>query len=104
MLLSTDIDAAQIVSSSEETRFFDDIGCLAASWSARQADGVAFVRTSAGVWSDASGLWYARPAAVRTAMGSGFRAYATADAARAADRNGTAMTWDQVIASSGAAR
>ena len=104
MLVSTEVDAAQIVAAGEETRFFDDIGCLAAGWKARHENATAFVRVDGGGWREASAAWFAEPRSVRTPMGSGLRAYATADAARANDRAGRAMTWDEVRAGAGGMR
>ena len=43
MLISTDIGGGQIVSADDDTRFYDDIGCLAADWRARSGHGRAFV-------------------------------------------------------------
>lgn len=89
------------MSAHEETRFYDDIGCLAADWRARSGDGRAFVRI-AGEWSDATDASFARPAAVATAMGSGIVAFALVAEARAADREGRALTFDEVVRMSGA--
>jgi hypothetical protein len=103
MLISTDSGGGQIVSSREETRFYDDIACLAADWASHHdADARAFVRVSSGSWSDAAAASYARPTGGRTAMGSGIAAFAAAADARAADRDGRVLTWDQVIAQTGA--
>lgn len=101
MLISTDSGGGEIVSAHEETRFYDDIGCLAADWRARSGDGRAFVRI-AGEWSDATDASFARPAAVATAMGSGIVAFALVAEARAADREGRALTFDEVVRMSGA--
>jgi len=103
MLVSTEVGAGQIVSGREDTRFYDDLGCLAADWTARiqkQASyagaSTPFVRVSSG-WSDARTAWFARPASTRTAMGSGLVAYATAAEAKAADRDGRALSWNEVV-------
>jgi NosL protein len=101
MLISSDRGGGEIVSSSEETRFYDDIGCLAADWINRRR-AHAYVRLGDGQWSDAAAASYAQPAATETAMGSGLVAFATIAEARAADRNGRALTLDDVIALAGA--
>ena len=95
MLISTDSGGGQIVSATDDTRFYDDIGCLAADWRV-------FVRIAGGRWSDAMDASFARPAAVATAMGSGIVAFALAAEARAADRDGRALTFDEVVRASGA--
>jgi hypothetical protein len=97
MLISSDEGAGQIVSSDEETRFYDDIGCLAADWAAHRGSATAFVHLKDGGWSDAAIASYARPTSARTAMGSGLAAFATAAAARAADRSSQSLTWDEVV-------
>jgi hypothetical protein len=98
MLVSSESGSAQIVSGSADTRFYDDVGCLAADWRTHGADGTAFVRLSDGRWSDARTAFFARPADVRTAMGSGVIAYHAPDDAAAADREARAYTWDEVVA------
>ena len=97
MLISTADGASEIVSAREDTRFYDDVACLAADWHAHGADATAWVRLGDGSWREARAASYARPAAARTAMGSGLLAFATADAARAADRDGRVRTWNDII-------
>ena len=75
MLISTEVGSAQIVSADADTRFYDDVGCLAADWASHARADRAFVRVSTGAWIDAADAVYARPSAARTAMGSGFVAY-----------------------------
>ena len=104
MLISSDRGAGQIVSTAEETRFYDDVGCLAADWAAHRGEARAFVRVAGGRWTDAQTASFARPADARTAMGSGVVAFATAADARAADRDGRAQTFDDVVRSTGGAR
>ena len=105
MLISNDRGGGQIVSAHDDTRFYDDIACLAADWSAHHADDArAFVHVSGGDWSDATTASYAAPPAERTAMGSGFAAFRTADDARAADRAGRALTWNDLLAQTGERR
>jgi len=100
MLISTDSGGGQIVSAGDDTRFYDDIACLAADWRAHAGDVRAFVRIG-GQWSDATDASFARPPAVATAMGSGMVAFALAADARAADRDGRALTFDDVVHASG---
>jgi hypothetical protein len=104
MLISSESGGGEIVSSSDETRFYDDIGCLAADWIEHQDRGRAFVRIAAGRWSDAQTASYARPNEVRTAMGSGFAAFSTVAEARAVDREHRALTFDDVIRLAGGPR
>ncbi|HYM22156.1 MAG TPA: hypothetical protein VEU08_03075 [Vicinamibacterales bacterium] len=104
MLISTEHGAAQIVSASEDTRFYDDVGCLAADWAVHHQAARAFVRVG-DEWVDADSVSFAQPADAHTAMGSGFQAFPTAPAARAADRIGRALTFsDLVRAASGETR
>jgi len=85
MLISNEAGSAQIVSAGTDTRFYDDVGCLAADWATHAPGDHAFVRVATGAWIDAADAVYARPAAARTAMGSGLVAYrSAADAAGAA--------------------
>jgi nitrous oxide reductase accessory protein NosL len=104
MLISSDRGGGEIVSSNEDTRFYDDIGCLAADWGAHANDGRAYVRVNGSRWLDAASAAYARSADVRTAMGSGLAAFASAAEARAADRGGVTMTFDDVVQIAGAGR
>ena len=104
MLISTDTGGGEIVSAAEDTRFYDDIGCLAADWPAHRADARAFVRIAGGRWSDAQGTSFAQRADARTPMGSGIAAFAAAADARNADRGGRALTFDAVVQLSGARR
>lgn len=105
MVISTDAGGGQIVSPSAETRFYDDLGCLAADWTRHRGGGVrAFVRLVNGTWSDAADASYARPDGARTPMGSGFAAYATIAEARQADPDGRALTFDEVVRMTGGGR
>ena len=100
MLVSSEAGAAEIVSARDETRFYDDVGCLAADWAKRPpstTNATPFVRIGTGGWADARAAWFGRPASARTAMGSGLVAFATAEEAKAADRDGRALAWDEVI-------
>jgi nitrous oxide reductase accessory protein NosL len=104
MLISSDRGGGEIVSSSEDTRFYDDIGCLAADWIIHRKDAHAYVRLGGGLWSDAHAASYAQPNGVETPMGSGFAAFATISEARAADRAGRVLTFDDVVTLTGAKR
>ena len=93
MLISTEVGSAQIVAANADTRFYDDVGCLAAAWSRHPRGDRAFVRVATGAWIDAADAVYTRPAAARTAMGSGLIAYrSAADAAGAAT-----LTFEDVV-------
>ena len=102
MLISTDRGGGEIVSAAEDTRFYDDIGCLAADWEAHRVDARAFVRIAGDRWSDAQDASFAQPANARTAMGSAIVAFAAAAEARAVDRAGRALTFDEIVRMSGA--
>ncbi len=104
MLISTEAGTGEILSARDETRFYDDVGCLAADWRTRPHDATAWVRLGDGGWSDARAAFYARPPAEQTAMGFGFKAYGTAAEAGAADRDGHALTWNEIVSSTGERR
>lgn len=101
MLISSDVHGGEIVSSRDDTRFYDDLECLAADWTAHRADADPFVRVAGGGWSHARQASYARPAGVQTAMGSGIVAFETIAEARAADRTGQVLTFDDVVRAAG---
>jgi nitrous oxide reductase accessory protein NosL len=103
MLISSEAGGGQIVSTVDDTRFYDDLACLAADWSAHAGEATAFVRVGPG-WREAAQALYARPDGARTPMQSGLVAFATADEARAADRDGRALAWDEVVAMQGGGR
>jgi nitrous oxide reductase accessory protein NosL len=104
MLISTEKGGGEIVSARDDTRFYDDIACLAADWLAHRDQATAYVRLSDGVWSEAQAASYARPATVQTAMGSGLAAYSTVAEARASDRDGRVLAWDDVVRGAGERR
>ena len=97
MLISSESGSAQIVSGREDTRFYDDVGCLAADWHSHGAQGTAFVRLSDGRWIDVKAGFYARPASARTPMGSDVVAYDTPADAAEADRDRRARTWLEIV-------
>ena len=104
MLISSEAGSAEMLPASADTRFYDDVGCLAADWSQRGGKEATFVHLSAGRWIDARQASYARPSGARTAMGSGFVAFSTIDEARAADADGRVFTFDDVVRMEGAGR
>src|SRR5262245_63709061 len=53
MLVSSEAGGGEILSPSAETRFYDDIGCLAADWSAHRAGARAFIVLDGGRWTEA---------------------------------------------------
>ena len=104
MLISSDSGGGEIVSATQDTRFYDDVVCLAGDRHAQEGNARAFVRVAGGQWTDAQAASFAEPAGARTPMGSGIAAFATAADARAADRAGRALTFDDVVRLSGAPR
>jgi hypothetical protein len=100
MLISTEGGGGEIVSRTDDTRFYDDIGCLAADWETHHDDARAYVRVAGG-WSDVQTTWFAQPADARTAMGSGVVAFAAPEGARAVDRAGRALTFSEIVRVSG---
>jgi hypothetical protein len=104
MLISSDRGGGEIVSSSEDTRFYDDITCLAGDWATHHDNALAYVRVAGGGWIEAQAASYAQPSSAQTAMGSGIAAFATIAEARAADPTGRALTFDDVIRLAGVRR
>src|SRR5262245_24548194 len=104
MLISTEAGGAQIVSAQDDTRFYDDVRCLAADWATHHDGATAFVRLADGRWIDAAAAAFAEPPNARTAMGSGLAAFATVEEARAADRDRRASTWNDVLQRTGDGR
>lgn len=97
MLISSDANAAQSQAHGRSTRFFDDIGCLAADADA-QGDGTnRYVRLVSGAWATTDAAWFARSASAKTPMDYGILAFATADEARAADRDRQAYEWPAIV-------
>ena len=101
MVISNAAGAGELLAAGEDTRFYDDIGCLAADWAAHYRSAAAFVQLPTGEWSEARHAFYGQPQAAHTAMGSGLAAFATGEQARAADRSGRSLTWDAVVVLSG---
>jgi hypothetical protein len=91
--------AAQARSAGEETRFYDDVGCLAADAKAgRSGTDLFVVVDDAGRWTPASSAFYARPARLDTPMGYGFVALDSAEETRRRDRDGRSRAWAEVLA------
>ncbi len=102
MLISTQAGTGELLSPRDDTRFYDDIGCLAADWPSLGTGGAAaYVQLASGGWIDAPSASFAQPVSAHTPMGWGFAAYATVAEARAADRLGRALTWDDVVRAAG---
>ena len=97
MLISTERGAGQIVSANEDTRFYDDIGCLAADWVGLGDEAVPYVQLSGGEWQDARKAVYASRAGATTAMGSGLVAFGSEAEAKLASPGSRVLTWDDVI-------
>jgi hypothetical protein len=97
MLISSDASGGQVVSTQGAPRFYDDVGCLAADAPSENAGTRAYVRTATGAWIAAAAAAYAQPAGAHTPMGSGLVAFDTVEQARAADRAGRALSWQDVV-------
>ena len=91
----------EIVAAGEDTRFYDDVGCLAADAASRPERSKVYVRLAGDTFVEAAAAFYARPAGARTPMGSGLVAFGTADEARAADRAGHVLGWNDVLQAKG---
>lgn len=98
MLISNDANAAQSRVDGHPTRFFDDIGCLASEPAAQPDSTRRYVRLASGAWSTTEAAWFARSRTARTPMDYGFLAFATANEARAADREKQARQWPAIVA------
>lgn len=104
MVISNRSGGGEIVSATEDTRFYDDVGCLAAGASVQRPDARVYVRLDGGAMVEAGRAFFARPAGARTPMGSGIVAFRTAAAARAAAPSGPPMTWADVMRLAGERR
>ena len=104
MLISSDANAAEAQTSGDDTRFYDDIGCLARDPAAAAPSIARFVRLAGGAgWATTESAWFAFSASARTPMAHGILAFAAEADARAADREGRARTWTEIASSSGEA-
>jgi copper chaperone NosL len=98
MMISSETQSAEWVAAGEETRFYDDIGCLATdAWSAGEG-GARFVHADGARWAPAESVFYARPANVSTPMGYGVVAFSSREEAAARDRQGRARAWSDLAA------
>lgn len=97
MLVSSESTGGEIVSAAAETRFYDDVVCLAADWPRYGAGAKAFVRTSGGAWAEAGSAAYVQLEGRSTPMGSGLTAFSTPAAAAAAHRSDHVLTWNDVL-------
>jgi hypothetical protein len=95
MLVSSERESAQWVASGEETRFYDDIGCLATDDRARSGRNVRFVHAD-GDWLPVERAFFGRPRDGSTPMGYGFFAFPDRRSAESRDRDGRAFTWAEV--------
>jgi hypothetical protein len=96
MLVSSDANGAQSRAPGEATRFFDDIGCLAADSRSHESNVVRYVRVTDG-WAPADSAWFAISSNARTPMDYGIVAFERADQAEAADRDGQARRWPAIL-------
>lgn len=97
MLISSDANAAQSQTDGQPTRFFDDIGCLAAEPAGHADTTRRYVLLTSGGWATTDAAWFARSLSARTPMDYGVLAFATADEARAADRDRQAHQWPAIV-------
>jgi nitrous oxide reductase accessory protein NosL len=98
MLISRERDAAQAVLPDADTRFYDDLGCMAKD-GGLPAGARLYVQADGGSgWLDVEKAFFARPAGHETPMGYGFAALREAARAREADREGRALRWADVRA------
>ena len=104
MLISSERDAAQAVSPDEDTRFYDDIGCLARDRSLSAGARLFVHGTGGSGWFPAEQAWFAAPAGLDTPMGHGLAAFADAARARGADVHGRARRWADLLSEQEARR
>ena len=99
MIISDERNAAQAVSAREDTRFYDDIGCLVRDPSARRPGARLYARAAGDTaWLPVETAWFALPAGLQTPMGYGLAAYATEAEAKGADRDGRAFRFADLAA------
>ncbi len=102
MLISTAANAGQALEPGEETRFYDDIGCLAADAVALKQDAQLFVQLTNGAgWASAGSVWFAASPGVSTPMAYGFAAFSSEAEARRADAKGLALRWEEIVRRAG---
>jgi hypothetical protein len=96
MLVSREDQSAEWIAEGEDSRFYDDIGCLATDpWSA-PGRSTRFVHVGRS-WSPAETAFYGRPSSPSTPMGYGVAAFATWEEAASLDREGRARTWQELV-------
>ena len=99
MLVSDPASAAEVVFRGADTRFYDDLGCLASAPIPGGQPHEIWVRADGGkTWKRGREAFYARPRESRTPMGYGFLAFSSREDARSRDRDGKAWGWEQVRA------
>jgi copper chaperone NosL len=103
MLVSSEPDCAQWVASGEETRFYDDIGCLATDDWAPSGRNSRFVH-GGGRWLPVERAYFGRPRDESTPMGYGIRAFPDRARAASRDRDGRAWTWAELVSELGRGR
>jgi len=97
MLVSSDANAAQSRAPGESTRFYDDIGCLAADSKSQREGTVRWVRLASGGWASAESAWFALGRDAKTPMDYGILAFESRDQAQASDRDGQPRRWAAVM-------
>ncbi|RPI57620.1 MAG: hypothetical protein EHM55_01155 [Acidobacteria bacterium] len=97
MLVSSDANAAQSRVPGEATRFFDDVGCLAADTKSRAEGTTRYVHLASGGWISTDTAFFAVGHLTRTPMDYGVLAFGSRSEAEAADRDGRARLWPDVI-------
>ena len=101
MLISSDANAAEAIVPGSGTRFYDDIGCMAADPAAGMAGVERFVRLADGNgWIPADAAYFAASTAV-TPMAHGLVAFASAAEAGTVDRDTRPRRWDEVVRMTG---
>ena len=97
MLVSSDANAAQSRVPGETTRFFDDLGCLAADTHSRAAETARYVRLGSGDWVSVEAASFAISPQTRTPMDYGIVAFDRRDQAQVADRDGKVRSWSDIV-------
>jgi copper chaperone NosL len=97
MLISSLSNAAEAISTGNDPRYYDDIGCLAGDAAHVDPETRLWVQRADGEgWIEARSAWFAESKS-RTPMGHGVLAYASEGAANHGDIGGRARRWDDVI-------
>ncbi len=98
MMISDARHAAQAVAPGQDPRFYDDRGCLAEDAPELPAGARLFVEHDAGSgWIDVHDAFFAVTSDARTPMGHGLTAFRSSEEAARADRNGRALSWNDVL-------